>query len=91
MRLIRIDHHNHNAWILSAQATCRAQPPIPSPILQNPYFNYRLLFCYLKCFVYNLVSIRCYSPISFLAVSWPLLNLQVKFNAPLKYALQAQD
>ena len=37
---------NHNAWIVSAQATRRAQPPIPIPILQNPYFNYRLLFCY---------------------------------------------
>ena len=79
---------NHNAWIISAQATRRAQPPIPIPILQNPYFNYRLLFCYLIFLLYNLVS---NSPISFSAVSWPPLNLQVKFNAPLKYALRAQD
>jgi hypothetical protein len=45
---------NHNAWIISAQATHRAQPPIPIPILQNPYFNYRLLFCYLIFLLYNL-------------------------------------
>jgi hypothetical protein len=73
---------NHNTWIVSAQALRRAQPPIPIPILQNPYFNYRLLFCYFNFFVYNLVSIRCNYPIPFLAVSWPPLILQVKFNAP---------